>query len=239
MDWTQLDAILRNLYVTTSVDSNFDTELPDVINYAENRIYRDLDFLQTRKSQAAPALTPGSRAVSLAGLTYPVIVLEQVNIITPISTAADLGTRHPLTRNSKPWMDLMYSVGGVPASPTVPTDFAMTDEEDIIVGPVSDAAYGVEVTGTFRPEQISATNPTTWLCDNLPELYVAACMIRLSGYAKNYAGATSDDPQQPVSWGSEYDKLLKSADVEEARRKAQSASWSDQKPLATSTPARA
>lgn len=241
MTYNELVAILTNLYGgVLSTTPAFATELPDTIAYANNRCCRDLDFLQTRMALTGPALTPGSRNVSMAALTDTVIVLEQVNIITPVSTAPDAGRRWPLTRYGKTWMDLMYPISGtVPAAVTIPTDFAMVDEDTIIVGPVSDAAYGTEFFGTIRPAPISATNSTTWLTDNLPDLFVAACMVRLSGLAKNYGNTQADDPQQPVSWETQYGTLLKGAAVEEARRKAQSASWSDQKALPESTPARA
>jgi len=84
MNWTTLNTTLLNLAVTNNFDANFQTEMPDIINYAENRIYRDLDFLQTRMSQQGPALIPGVREVSMAALVYPVIVLERMNIITPV-----------------------------------------------------------------------------------------------------------------------------------------------------------
>lgn len=239
MDYTETVATLALLVATTVDDANFLGELPDALDYANLRMCRDLDFLQTRMAQTGPALTPGSRNVSMAALTYPVIVLEQVNVITPPATAPDAGTRNPLTRWTRPYMDMMYPTGGVPTSATVPVDFAMVDEESIVVGPVSDLAYGTEFFGTVRPEVISEANPTTWINDNLPDVFIAAAMIRLSGWMKNYGNAMADDPQQPVSWEQQYRTLLDGAGVEEARRKAQSASWSDQKPLPQSNPPRA
>jgi len=240
MNWTSLNATLLGLVVTNSLDMDFQTELPDTINYAENRIYRDLDFLQTRQSQVGPALTPGLRTVSMAALANPVIVLERMNVITPAGSAPSTGTRNVLTRQALAYMDLMYPTeGAIPSPAVVPVDYAMVDAQTVIVGPVPSVAYLPEFFGTIRPAQVSATNPTTWLLTNLPDLYVAACMVRLSGYMKNYSGALADDPQQPVSWETQYKTLLEGAAVEEARRKAQSASWSDQKPLTQSTPARA
>lgn len=238
MTYTQLIAILANLVVTSVTDAKFLTELPDAIDYANLRMCRDLDFLQTRLAQSGPALTPGARPLSMAALAFPVIVLEQVNIITPAATMLNAGTRNPLTPQSKPFMDAIYPAGGVPGSVTVPVDFAMVDQANIIVGPVSDAAYGTEFFGTVRPAPISATNSTSWITDNLPDVFVAACMIRLSGWMKNYGNTQADDPQQPVSWEAQYMKLLDGAGVEEARRKFSAASWSSQKPLATSNPTR-
>lgn len=218
-----------------TADANFAIELPDIINYAENRIYRDLDFLETRMSQTA-AQSAGANTLSLSSLTYPIIVLETIRYLSALGRA-----NPPLTRQSKPFMDAVYPTGSTTTSTSGPTDYCMLDQQTVMFGPswTVPYAYTYDVYGTIRPPQLSATNTTTWLASNLPELYVAAAMVRASGYMKNYNAAGADDPQQPVSWESQYAKLLEGADVEEARRKAQSASWSDQKPLRTSTPQRA
>lgn len=231
MNYTDLVARLENLVVTKPTDTAFQAIIPAVIDYAELRIHRDLDFLETRDNQVVGVLTSGIRTVSLAALGFPIIVLEQVNVFSLA------GVRTTLTPQSKVFMDMVYP-DTAPALPIMPVDFCMLDQNHIIVGPTPNAAYAIEVYGTIRPAPLSATNPDTWLAANLPDLYVAACMVFLSGWMKQFAGALSDDPQMPVTWESMYKTLLVGADVEEARRKQSSASWSSQKPLPTSSPAR-
>ena len=236
MNYSQFVQILAGLLVPSSLvtitgsavtfnDTDFQNELPDIINYAENRIYRDLDFLETRATQVGLSLASNNKILSLAGLSNLVIVLEQVAITVPPST---------LTRQSVPYMSLVWA----PAPVGPPVDFAMTDQQTIIVGPTPDQSYPVSIYGTIRPPQLSAANPTTWLATNLPELYTAAAMIRASGWRKDFAAAGSDDPQASGYWSMEYSRLLEGSATEEARRLAQSASWSDQKQRQQSTPPR-
>jgi hypothetical protein len=79
---------------------------------------------------------------------------------------------------------------------------------------------------------------TTWLCDNLPEAFVAACMVNLSGWRKDYLTASSDDPQAAPYWESQFTKLMEGIDMEEARRSYTAASWSSQMPSRAATPPR-
>ena len=78
----------------------------------------------------------------------------------------------------------------------------------------------VEVIGRIRPTALSAGNPTTYISQTYPDLLIAASMIFVSGYQKNY-GAQQDNPQQAQSWENQYKMLLASAQSEEAARRMQ------------------
>jgi hypothetical protein len=69
----------------------------------------------------------------------------------------------------------------------------------------------------MRIPQLSSVNYTNFLTQQFPDLYVACSMIWFAGFQANY-GTQGDDPQQAVSWESQYQLLLKSAAVEEARK---------------------
>ena len=228
ISYDQLVTTLANLAQIPATDANFLAEMTDVVNYAEQRIYRDLDFLSTRVTQSV-AMTPNSRTQVLPG-GFPFVVVEQLNAVVG-------GIISPMTRQSRPYMDLLYNTDTATSSSDYPVDYCLSTDVVAIVGPPPGSAWTLQGVGTYRPPSLSLTNETTWLSTNLPDLLVTACMIRVSGYMKNYS-ATSDDPQQALSWQNQYDVELKGASVEEARRKAQSASWSDQLPIPQSTPPR-
>jgi hypothetical protein len=97
-----------------------------------------------------------------------------------------------------------------------------------IVGPPPDAAYRVEVIGTIRPDPLSSSNPTTYLTQYLPDLFMAASLVFGAGYLQNY-GAMVDNPQQAVSWESHYQALKASADMEENRKKYASQAWTSKR----------
>ena len=58
-----------------------------------------------------------------------------------------------------------------------PKNFAWYDAEAIILAPSPDAADTIETQYTYRPEQLSATNTTTWLSLEAPDLLLAACIL--------------------------------------------------------------
>ena len=64
-----------------------------------------------------------------------------------------------------------------------------------------------------------------------------ASMIYVSAYQRNF-GRQSDDPQMAQSYENQYTNLLKSAFIEEARKKFQSAGWASYSPPAAATPTR-
>jgi len=67
---------------------------------------------------------------------------------------------------------------------------------------------------------------------------MAASMVFGSGFMRDF-GSQTDDPQQSGSWETQYQALLRSADVEELRKKYQSQGWTSAKPSQIATPPRA
>ena len=214
---------------TDNVDNNFLTILPRMIEYAELRIYRELDFLSTLASQTT-ALTANNRNCTLPS---NVIVPQSMNVITPVGAAsADAGTRNPLQRLSIEMVNALYPATG---TATVPKFFAVIGAPTIsttitagaytiLVAPTPDAAYKLEVVGTVRPTPLSAANTTTFITNNLPDLFIAASMVFGTGYQQNF-GAQSDNPQMAGSWEAQFQALKIGVNIEELRRKAESVSW--------------
>jgi len=228
-----VDQIATFAVVDVATDTNFATILPQMITYAENRIYRDLDFLFTSTSLTGYQLAAGSRS-----LTIPqgsLVVSEQINIITPAGvTNPDLGTRNPCLPTTKEFLDAVY---GSAASAGIPQYFVPFNDNLFLFGPFPNDNYYVEIVGTYRPESLSATNPTTFISLYLPDLFIMASMIYISAYQRNF-GRMNDDPQMAVTYESQYQALLKGAGVEEARKKFEASGWSSQGPAPVATPSR-
>lgn len=235
LNYSSYVSSLANLAPTVTGDPGFQTDLANIIDDAEFQCYTDLDLLNTVVSDASAALSTGTRSFNLPSANGTFVVTQSFNVITPAGTTnPDLGTRNPLLPISKEALTFLYpsSTGS-----GVPQYMAPVSQSSWVVGPWPDAAYQVEVTGTIRPAPISSTNATTLLSVYFPALFVAASMVRLSGYMKNY-GAAVDDPKMAVTWKARYDDLLKSSEVEEARKKFTSAGWSDKQPAPIATPPR-
>lgn len=226
---------LANFFPISSADTNFNNFLPGNINYAEQRIYRELDLLATQITDATTQVSSGDRDFTLPGTAYQWITVDQINIITPAATPSTGGTRHPLVATTPEFIDAVFPTGTQRTA--IPKFYARRDTNSVVFGPAPDAAYYAELVGAQRPTALSSGNPTTVLTDYLPDLFMAAALVHASGYMKNF-GAMSDNPQMAVSWESQYQTLLKSALVEDARATFQSEGWASEQPAPIATPPR-
>lgn len=80
-------------------------------------------------------------------------------------------------------------------------------------------------------------NSSNFISTYLPDMMIAASMIYVSGYQRNFS-STGADSQMPINWEQQYQALLKGALVEEYRKKFQSAAWGSQSPSPIATPPR-
>lgn len=224
---------LATLSVVPETDPNWLAILPDTISYAELRIYRDLDLLSTIKTTATVRTVANASTVQLSSGLY--VTLQNINVITPASaTTPDSGTRNPLLPVSKEYIQYAWpSIGNA----GVPQFFAMIDERTFSVGPWPDSTYLLEIIGTYRPDTLSLTNTTTFISQYLPDLFLMASMIFVSGYQRNF-GRQSDDPQMAQSYEAQYQALLRGATVEEYRKKFAASAWTSISPSPVATPGR-
>jgi hypothetical protein len=224
---------IATLAVVDQNDPAFQTILPQMITYAENRMFRDLDFLFTSTATTAYGLTVGTRTIPVPTGTF--VVPEQINVITPFGTASpDTGVRNPLLPCTKEFLDQVYNNS---QQRGVPKYFCPFDDYTFLVGPYPDQNYMCEIVGTIRPDSLSAANPTTFISLYLPDLFIMASMVYVSGYQRNF-GRANDDPQMAVTYESQYQTLLKGALTEENRKKFEAAAWSSQSMSPVSTPTR-
>jgi hypothetical protein len=234
---------IAQMAVVQEDDVNFSAILPMMIDYASLRICRDLDLMFTSVSLHGTGykLTAGNRNLSFSqdlpdGTSF--VVSEQINLIVDASepTNPDTGTRVPLMPTTKEFLDAVYG-SAVAANRGQPKYFVPFNETMFFVGPAPAVDYYVEVVGTIRPASLSETVPVTFISEYLPDLLVMASMIYISAYQRNF-GKESDDPQMAQSYEGQYQLLLKSAVVEEARKKFGAAGWSSQSPATVATPTR-
>jgi len=224
---------IATLAVVDPTDTAYVTILPQMITYAENRIYRDLDFLQTSTSITGYTLTAGNRTLTIPQGTL--VVSEQINIITPVGTSnPNSGTRNSCLPTTKEFLDIVY---GASSYVGMPVCFAPFNDNLFYFGPFPDANYSVEIVGTYRPDSLSSTNKTTFISLYLPDVFIMASMIYVSGYQRNF-GRANDDPQMAVTYESQYNSLLKGAAVEEARKKFESSGWTSMSPAPVAAPTR-
>lgn len=233
MDYATFVSTISQLAVDDSTNADFQAILPRASEYAELRIARELDLLTTVSASVSATTAANNPQVAFTRGSF--VTIQGVNVLTPsgVSVPAN-ATRNPLLPVSK---EFIYFTYGSSSTAGLPRYYAMLDDCTILLGPWPNASYSVELVGTTRPAPLSATNTTTFISTYLPDLMVAGAMVYISGWQRNY-GRQSDDPQQAMSYESQYQTLMKSAAVEEARRKFQASGWSSMAPPVAASPTR-
>ena len=232
---TSYQAALVTQVPSLVADPNYQTILPVMLDYAELSIQRDLDLFASHGLQALGNLTPGAPTFTIPDT---IIVLEQLFYVPPT------GGRLPIVPCTDVALNWIYS-GAANGPPKVWNFLPMTQANDLTgtpvqlieVGPAPDQAYPLLAFATSRLSSLAVNPNGTFISLNMPDLLWAASLVYLSGYTKNF-GAMMDDPKMAMSWSAEYQRLLKSAEVEEARKKFQSQAWTAEIPAPLATPAR-
>lgn len=231
VDYTTYVSQLETMIAMDGTDADFPTIIPAMINYAEMRIYRELDLISTIVRDTSVALVTGNQNVALSNIF---VVVQGVNLLTPAGNDPTKAARNPLVPTSK---EVIYSMWGDPTITGQPTLFAMVDQWNALVAPSPDNAYTLEAYGTQRPAPLSVANPTTFLTTYLYDLFLAASMIFASGYMRNF-GSQASDPQMGMSWEAQYGTLKASANMEELRKKSWADSWTALSPTPLAQPPR-
>jgi hypothetical protein len=234
MTYNDLLTTVANMTAYDPTDPNFVQIFPSMIDYAEDRIYRETNLLATVVRDSSATLTADSRNFTLPSGSGTFNVVYAINVYTPVGQTT---VRHPLVPSSHYGIDTAWPSETAADTTTIPTTFAMITDQTLIVGPPPGDAYTVEIIGTIDPEPLSVTNQTTYLTETFPDLFLAACMVFMTGYMKNF-GAQSDDPKMAQSWEGQYKTLFESVDLQNAQQKFQATSWTSEQPTKFAVPQR-
>jgi len=226
--------------VADPTDPNFVALIPQMLNYAELRIQRDLDLLPMQ-GQMSYQMQAGDFQVQIP--TQDFVVVQNITIIKS-------GQYYPLTPVTKEYLQNVYPDATVLGSPQYmaalggeiisPTLLLM----DYLIAPAVDNAATAVVTGTIRPASLAqwagapeAATAFTFISSQLPDLLLMASMVYISGYQRNFS-ASGDDPQMAVNYEKQYQTLLKGAMGEELRKRWRASAWSAEAPSPAASPNR-
>jgi len=224
---------ISTLAVVPSTDPYFQIILPEMIEYAELRIQRDLDFLATQVANNTYTISQLSNTFNI-----PFDDFVTVQTIQFIDLSGDTVNLIP---TSKEYIQNIYGFNTFGP----PKYFAMYGQTtgqtlggySILVGPTPDSTYSLVVTGTQRFPSLSADNSSTYISLYFPDMFIMASMIYITAYQRNF-GKVNDDPQMAVTYESQYQTLLKSALTEEYRKKFEGPAWTSRSPSPIATPPR-
>ncbi len=230
LTYAQLVSALTNLLQEVG-SADFTAILPSLIDDAEQRIYRELNFLAQRTENTSLTTTSGNRYISLSSTSLPCMVVEQIALFTPAGSSAASGTRVQLQGPvSLDFINMVWPNAASTSTPALTSQgyWGMYNDNTVVIGPTADASYTVGVTGVFRPLPMSASNTTTYLGTYYPDLLLSACMVFGAAYQRDF-GAMSEDPAKGLSWESHFSAERQSALEEEARRRGESTGWTPMK----------
>ena len=218
MTYAEYVATLQNLLIYETGNAEFVQILPSAIEYAENRIYREVDFLAMRTTNATVSTVSGTRTISIPAAF---LVVESICAYSPAGSTTGTGTLLPLTAVSKEFLQNFWPDA---TSSGVPAYYAPVSQDSYLIGPTPNGAYLLEIVGPQQPTHLSAVNTTTVISTQVPDLLIAASMVYMTGYQRAF-DQQSSDPAQGQAWETQYQELLAGVLSVEGRRKIQAASW--------------
>jgi hypothetical protein len=156
-----------------SDETDFVAEIDFIIEIAEKQLYRAIDLNAGRKEGTAIALVAGTAVVA--------IPTEVVTIYNAwLVTAA--GARTSLVQKDVSYIDDYTGDRTLQGNPRF---YAWYDADNILLGPApDDATDTVVLSHTYRPDQLSETETTTWLSLNAPDLLLKACLVQVAVFQK-------------------------------------------------------
>lgn len=226
---------------TLKSDINPSIVIPSAIDYAEQRLYRELNLITAQVTDNNGSLSSDNRTLVLSTAVGSFISVQEINVVTPASlNSSQGGTRNKLAPAALNWVNYLYpsdKSSTYSSSFSVPSLFAIKDDTSVVVGPPADQPYHVEVIGTVRPSPLASSNSSTFLTRVYPDLFLSAAMVFYCGYVrdKNIGSQLSGDITAASNyWEGEYQKLFKSALAEDVRIKYNQTLTAMSQPMPTS-----
>jgi hypothetical protein len=170
----------------TEVDSNVltDSIVEDFIRDAELKIFREVDADYARE-YAAASLIANTPYLDLPNATSSSGLTSTRRAIIVRSFLVEDSTQSPTTKVYLEPKDTSFIFEYNSTGATgVPKYYAMWKETTIIMAPTPASAYNCQLSYVYTPDHLSATNTTTYLSDNAPELLLYATLVEAYGFLK-------------------------------------------------------
>ena len=198
MTYTELVAAIQSYtenqfpttYLADGSTVSSTTQINNLIEQAEQRIYNSVQFPSIRKNQYS-LITANNKYISLPNDFLAVYSLALVTGVT--NANLDTGTYEYLLNKDANFIRQAYPTPNDTGEPKYyalfgPTilNSAITNELSLILGPTPDAAYYVELHYFYYPESIT-TAGTSWLGDNFDSVLLYGSLVEAMTYMKGEA----------------------------------------------------
>jgi hypothetical protein len=178
--------LLQKVRDYTEVDSNVltDSILDSMIRDAELRIFREVDADYAREYATANLninspylLLPNATSSSGLTSTRRAVIVRSFLVF---NTNQSPTNKEYLDKRDTSFIFEYNSTGAT----GVPKYYANWKETTLIMAPTPDAQYQVQLSYIYTPDHLSATNTTTYLSDNVPDLLFYATMMQAYEFLK-------------------------------------------------------
>jgi len=161
----------------TEVDSNVFTStiVNGFILDAEWRIQRDVDSDNNRK-YATATIIAGQPYVSTPLLTDQTLIIREAQILYN-------GEYYQVEYRDTGFINEYNNTQGQ----GIPKYFSYWDEQNIVLAPIPDLTYTMQLNYTLKPAGLSASNTTTYLSQQFPSGLLYACLVEAYGFLKGPA----------------------------------------------------
>lgn len=166
LSYTQLVAAVQD-YVENTFST---TDINTIIREAEQRIYNSVQIPALRKNVLG-SLTSGNKYLQLPTdwlATFSLAVIDGTGVYNYL-----LNKDVNFIRESYP----------TAADTGVPAHYAQFDKDSLILGPMPDSAYQVELHYFYYPESIT-TAGSSWLGDNFESALLYGCLLAANTFMK-------------------------------------------------------
>lgn len=167
------DELVTSIRGYTEIDSNAmsNSVIDTFILLTENKILRDVD-LDVFKKEATANLTPSNKFITTPSgiLTHRYLMVTDSN-----------GDQIFLDFRDTSFMKEYWADG---TATGVPKYYSVWDQNTFYVAPTPDSNYLVELGYIEKPAQLSSSNPTTWISENIPEALLYGCLVQAYSYTK-------------------------------------------------------
>jgi hypothetical protein len=174
MTYTELVQKIRDY---TEVDSNVFTStiVNGFILDAEWRIQRDVDSDNNRK-YATATIIAGQPYVSTPLLTDQTLIIREAQILYN-------GEYYQVEYRDTGFINEYNNTQGQ----GLPKYFSYWDEQNIVLAPIPDLTYTMQLNYTLKPAGLSVSNTTTYLSQQFPSGLLYACLVEAYGFLKGPA----------------------------------------------------
>ena len=167
MNYTELKQAIQDY--TENAETTFVNNLDSFIKQAERRIYNEVQL---------PVLRKNSTGLTASGNTY--LQLPDDFLASYSLAVINSGAYSYLINKDVNWIREAYNSTSTTG---LPKYYSLFDDDTILMAPVPDAAYSLELHYYYMPASI-VTATTTWLGTNYDQVLLYGCLLEAYTFMK-------------------------------------------------------